>query len=454
MIDHRVRRPERTSVSTLSAVAAVALFALLAASPAVAGKYVAVKGAPAAGPSRYDKVFVDKHGPKNAKTVLVLIPGTGGGTGSVDPIADELAKDVKGMQVWSFERREQAFEDTSGFDSGDPAAAEDYYLGFQFERTTAADAPFVANWGFRTEMNDLHRVIAKASRHGRSVVLGGHSRGASSAVAYAAWDFRRDGAGYRDLDGLVLIDGGLAAFGPQEFSLDDAKARLAEIQGGDVFNDPIGTGIPEIGYIFSEIAALYAVKAPDAPSALQNNPLVTGAGLAPPYPVTNEGLLGYLFDRTYSPLGKSLQIRAGDFGPGDPRPWASGENTPIEAFASAFAREPGNATEWYYPNRMILDTAAANALKRTPASDYLRLRLFHTRQIDIPLYAFQTELTGGGVLRGAQTLIDSSKIKRKKLVDASRSTSHLDPVIAPAKTNRFERTVKPFLQRIAKRASR
>ena len=55
----------------------------------------------------------------------------------------------------------------------------------------------------------------------------------------------------------------------------------------------------------------------------------------------------------------------------------SGENTPIEDFAEAFSREPGNATEWYYPNRMILDTAAANALRRTPAADLLGLRLFH-----------------------------------------------------------------------------
>jgi pimeloyl-ACP methyl ester carboxylesterase len=432
---------------SLLALACALLVSLLAAAGASASKYVAIKGAPAPGPSVYDEVHVDKHGPKNAKTVLVLIPGTGGGTGSVDPVADELVKSVKGLQVWGFERREQAFEDTSGFDADDPKAAEDYYLGFKYHRVTADDAPFAADWGFATEMNDLHQVIKEASKGGRSVILGGHSRGGSSAVAYAAWDFKGD-AGYKDLDGLVLIDGGLAAFGPQDFSLEDAKAGLAEIKGGDIFNDPLGAGIPEIGYIFSEVAALYAEKLPDAPSALQNNPLVTNAGLAPPYPVTNEGLLGYLFDKTYSPLGASLQVRAGDFGAGDPKPWVSGENTPIEDFASAFARPVGNATEWYYPNRMILDTSAANALKRTPAANYLGLRLFHTKQIDLPLYVFQTELTQGGVIKGAKTLIKSSKITQKTLIDASATTSHLDPVLAPAKTNRFEKTVTPFLKGI------
>ena len=434
---------------------AAALALAFALAPAAsASKYIAVKGAPAPGPKVYDRVHVDKQGPKKARTVLVLIPGTGGGTGSVAPVGKELTKSVKGLQVWGFERREQAFEDTSGFASGDPQTAADYYLGFNFKRTLGADVPFVANWGFATEMNDLHRVIEKASRGGRRVILGGHSRGASSAVAYAAWDFKRDGAGYRDLDGLVLIDGGLAAFGPQDLSLADARAGLADIRDGDLFNDPLGAGIPEIGQIFAEVAALYAKKQPDAASPLQNNPLVAGAGLAPPFPVTNEGLLGYIFDKTYSKLGGSLQIRAGDFGAGDPRPWVSGENTPIQDFAKAFSREPGNATEWYYPNRMILDTAAANALKPTPASKFLGLRLTHTRQIDIPLYAFQTELTDGGVLRGARRLIKSSKIKRTKLVDASAGTSHLDPVLAPAKSNRFEQTVTPFLQRIAGRAGR
>lgn len=430
----------------------VAVVMLFAAGTASASKYVPIEGAPAAGPKKYDEVFVEKFGSKKAKTVLVLIPGTGGGVGSVAPIARDLSRQVKGLQVWSFDRREQAFEDRSGFESGDPEAAEDYYLGFHYDRVTPDEVPFVSEWGFATEMNDLHEVIRQASKHGRKVILGGHSRGGSSVVSYAAWDFKGDGPGFEDLDGMVLIDGGLAAFGPEDFSLEDAQAGLAEIEAGDLFSDPLGAGIPEIGPIFSEVAALTAREDPDANSTLRSNPLL--GSIAPPYPVTNEGFLGYLFDRTYSPLGASLQIRAGDFGPGDPKPWESGENTPIEDFAKAFAREPGNATEWYYPNRMILDTSAANALKPTPASDFLGLRLFHTKQIDLPLYVFQTELTQGGVIEGANTLIDKSKIEDAKLVDASKTTSHLDPVLAPARTNRFTKTVEPFLRKIVKSTNR
>jgi len=437
-----------------AAILLVPLMLLAAASAAEASKYVSIKGAKGPGPSVYDKVFVEKHGPKRADTVLVLIPGTGGGAGSVAPIARDLSKGIEDLQVWGFDRRGQAFEDTSGFVAGDPAAAADYYLNFRYDGVTAAEAPFVADWGFATEMNDLHEVIEKAARGGRQVILGGHSRGASSVVAYAAWDFKQDGPGYEDIEGMVLIDGGLAAFGSQDFSLGQAQARLAEIRAGDVFNDPLGAGIPEAGPIFAELAALTALKAPDAASTLQDNPLVAAAGLSPPYEVTNEGLLGYLFDKTYSPLGSSLQIRAGDFAPGDPRPWASAENTPIEDFAAAFGREPANATEWYYPTRMVLDTSAANALGRTPAAKFLDLRLFHAKRIDIPLYAFQTELTEGGVLKGARMVIDGSKIKRSKLVDASATTSHLDPVLAPRSTNRFTKTVTPFLEAILSKADR
>jgi pimeloyl-ACP methyl ester carboxylesterase len=434
-----------------AAIGALVLAAALATPAAAAPRYVTVKGAPAPGPKKYDKVWVEKRGPRDADSVLVLIPGTGGGAGSVAPIARDLSRRVDGLQVWAFDRREQAFEDTSGFETGDADDAADYYLGFNYDRVLAEDVPFVSEWGFRTEMRDLRKVIRKAGKGGRQVILGGHSRGASSAVAYAAWGFR-GGGGFRSIDGLVLIDGGLAAFGPQGFTKAEAAARLAEIRAGDLFNDALGAGIPEIGYILSELAARYAVEQPQAKSALQGEPLIPPS-LKPSFPVTNEAFVGFIFDQTTSPPGfESLRIRAGMLAAaGDPRPWVDGENTPIGDFAKTFAREPANAAEWYYPNRMVLDTAAANSLRRTPAARLLGLEIKHAKRINVPLYAIQTELTGGGVLEGARKVIDESRITRSKLVDASKTMSHLDPVLAPARTNGFTQTVTPFLKRIVGR---
>lgn len=428
--------------------ALLAATAAAGASPAHA-RTLSVKGAPAPGPAKYDRVSVETFGPSKARTVLVLVPGTGGGAGSLAAVAGALADRVDGLQVWNFDRREQAFEDTSGFKDGSLAKARDYYLGFKFRRTLAKDVPFVADWGFATELNDLRRVVRAASAGGRRrVILGGHSRGASSAVAYAAWDFAGR-AGHRDLDGLVLIDGGLAAFGPQQFSADRAALELRQIRDGEVFNDPLGAGIPEAGPIFAQLLALHARKQPGAASPIQDEPIVPPM-LRPPFRVTNEAFLGYIFDRTTSPASfAALRLRAGRLAAsGDPRPWRDGELTPIQRFARTFSRVGVNATEWYYPRRMVLDTSAANALRRTAAADLLKLRLFHTATIDLPLYAIQTDLTGGGVLRGARTLTRRSRIKRPLLVDAGGSASHLDPLLAAPQRNRFLKTVVPFVRRV------
>ena len=66
------------------------------------------------------------------------------------------------------------------------------------------------------------------------MILGGHSAGASTAVAYAAWDFAGR-PGYRDIDGLVLIDGGLLG----SFDSADLARAKAELRG-----HPVGEGLP------------------------------------------------------------------------------------------------------------------------------------------------------------------------------------------------------------------
>ena len=432
------------------ALFAALVAALAAAAPAgAAERFTSLKGVPAAGPAKYDRVFVQKIGPKDAKRVLVLVPGFFGGAGGIAPVARDIVARVPGLAVWVVDRRENAFEDTSVFESGDAQTAFDYYLNFQYEAVRGTDAPFAGKWGLRVALGDLRKVILEARAGGRrEVILGGHSLGASTTVAYAAWDFNGR-PGYRDIDAMVLIDGGLRG----SFDAADkkrARAVLAEIDGGKVFDDLLGLGLPEINGIFTEVAAQLAYERPDDPSVLQGYSLLPAAFKAP-FPVTNEAALGFAFDATTSPPGFELiRIRAGGLAAsGDPRPWQDSELTPIRRFAKAWAAERPNATQWYFSKRLRLDVGAMSALKVTPATRLLGLRPLHAKTIDVPLYAYGTDLTGGRVERGARSLARLSDIPRWTVV-ADPNASHLDPISAAPSKNRFLKTVVPFLKRLAR----
>jgi pimeloyl-ACP methyl ester carboxylesterase len=442
-----------------SGLAAVIL-ALMLAGPAAAAETVStVPGAPGPGPSKYDKVFVTKFGPKSAKRVLVLMPGYYGGAGDFTLDARELVKRVPGLQVWALDRRSQALEDTSRFSDAlagriTPQQAFDYYLGWlanpaitpHFQPLDQAQFGFAKQWGLSLALQDVRRVVLSAKRQGKRVILGGHSLGASMTVAYASWDF--DGhPGYEDLEGLVLIDGGLLG----SFSTPDLAQTKKAIKALDVngpFVDLLGLKLPWAAGVFGEAGAVAALKEPTAPSTAQSFPLLPAA-FKPPIPATNRGLFGYGFDASTSPKALALiHVQAGMLGPdGD---WVDGEVTPIERLAQTFGQEPANATEWYFPAKLSIDVDAANTLTRNAQTDYLKLRPWHRRAVDLPLYAMQTDLTHGRVLRGARRFIAGSNVPRARsvLVDASATESHLDPLTAAPERNRFLQTVVPFLRKL------
>jgi hypothetical protein len=101
---------------------ALALALSVPAAPAAAvDRYVPMRVPPGPGPAKYDRVFVKQLGPAGAKTVLVLVPGSNAGAGAIVPVARDVVRRVRGMQVWIVDRREQAFEDNSVFATGDPS---------------------------------------------------------------------------------------------------------------------------------------------------------------------------------------------------------------------------------------------------------------------------------------------------------------------------------------------
>jgi hypothetical protein len=439
--------------------AALALLVLLGcAAPAQADRVVRIH-APGPGPARLDHVTVTKIGPASAGRVLVLMPGYQGGRGDFELVGHDLVRRVPGLQVWAVERRSEPLEDTRTFAAAlrgrvSVQQAFEFYVGWlanpaitdHFAPVDARSTPYAARWGLASTLADVRRVVLAARRAGKRVILGGHSLGASLTLAYASWDFGGR-PGFRDLDGLVLIDGGLLG----SFStptLAQTRRALAEIRTKGPFVDLLGLGLPWAAGVFAELGALGALKEPAAPSVAQSFPLLPTA-FKPAVPATNRGLFGFAFDASTSPPALSLiQFRAGHLGPtGD---WADGEVTPIRRAARLFAHEPGNATEWYFPRRLTIDVDAANGLSRNRQTRALHLRTWHRAQVDLPLYAFQTSLTHGRVLRGARRMIATSEVPRRRsvLVDGSRVQSHLDPLTAAPSRNRFLSTVVPFLRRV------
>jgi hypothetical protein len=264
-------------------------------------------------------------------------------------------------------------------------------------------------------------------------------------MAYAAWDFTGR-PGYRDIDGMVLIDGALST--GTRLSAAQARDRKRSIDEGEPFADLLGTGLPWAAGVFAETGALYARRAPGAPSVLQDYPLLPAA-FKPPVRVTNEAGFGYAFDETTSPPALGLlHVRAGQLAAsGDPRPWQDGENTPVQRLAQTFGTEPANGVEWYFPRRLPLDLQAAAALKPTPAARVLGVRVRHARDVNVPLFAFGTDFTQGRVIDAARRFARTSKVPSATFAQAT-SFTHLDPLTSSPAKNHFLTTVVPFLKRI------
>jgi pimeloyl-ACP methyl ester carboxylesterase len=448
----------RFRLRALLGLAATALLLGLAATvPAMArGRLITVPVPAAPGPAQFNQVTVHQLGPKSAKRVLVLMPGTQGGAGDFTLDARYLVKHMPGLQVWAIDRRTQALEDRATFAAAEagqipPQQAFDYYLnggGFHFRG--ASEDPYAREWGMAVALKDARAVVLQARAHGRrQVVLGGHSLGASLTVAYAAWDFNGR-PGYRDLAGLVLIDGGLlGSF--DAYDLAQSQQAVADLQTSNPFLDLLGVGLPEAAGLFAEIGGLYAEQVPTASATtLQSYPLLPPE-FNPPFPVTNRALFGHAFDRDTSPdaLGL-LHINGGSVGPsGNPRDWMDGGVTPVSRLAATFGQEPSNAVEWYFPKRLTIDTNGADQMTRNDVADFLGLRLFHTRKVNLPLYAIATDLAGAHVLDGARNFIRRTRTTRRQsmLVNRNPLMSHLDPLTAAPKTNAFLKTVVPFLDR-------
>ena len=398
-----------------------------------------------------DCVHVLEMGDSGARRVLLLVPGHSEGAGVFRGVGRYLSGTVPDTQVWAFDRRQQNLIDSSHFGRDGEL---DYYLKSHYRAETGETAPFTRGWGLAMELGELHHVIRAARAGGRHVFLGGHSSGANTALAYAAWDF--EGApGYQDLAGLVLIDGGTHhSFDGEGYriqwltSLQAADEKLAKIgAASSPFTGDLGfvwqvTGAPQSVAIDYQLAADLAVSDPHGISPLQE---LLPAAMRPPFRVTNAALLGWLLD-THAPA-PDLQLHSGHADPaGALHDWINDGPANIEEVASILAQSHPAAFEWYWPRRLSLDITAVDPMVDSPITRRLGLHPTHARDIDIPLYVFETGLTHGTVVQAAQWVVANSRIKDHVYV-TDGSMEHLDPMFDAPGRNMFLSTVAGFLRR-------
>jgi len=449
-------------------VMAVGFLVALAARPALSDvdvRFERQDGFAAPGtPANLNKVGVLEIGPKHARNILVLNPGTSASAAYFAPLAKTIVEKAKGWQVWAVERRENLLEDHSVLDKAKDGTVTgqvlfDYYLGWltdpsittHFQFIDDNDVAFARDWGMNVEIEDLRRVVKLAQKGGRKVVVGGHSLGGSITAAYATWDF--DGKpGAKGLSGLVFIDGGSS---PTPITPDRATQQLQALQAASPWLSFGGIPAPFTG-LFNATGALGALIDPDSPSLGQEWPLLP-ANLKPPIRVTNLGQYGYALDNDTSPPSLiAAQAHLGRLAAsGDPRGWdPAGEITPIQRFAEMFSGQglkSLDGTAWYHPQRLTIDAGAVAAGNANPAQDILGVHATHGHDLPkrLRIFAFGAALGGQRILDAATTLAGQSNIPSRNLmlIDRHETYSHNDPNSASPQ-NDFVDGLVPFLAKI------
>ena len=199
----------------------------LAMAPVAAAKvrvsFERLKGFDAPGtPAKYDKVGVLKIGPRRARNVLVLNPGTSASASYFVPLAKDVVTRAKGWQVWAVERRENLLEDHSMFNKAKAGKA-----------TPAAGLRLLPALPDRLDDHQALPADPRPTEVGVRARVGhargdrgpppGRQGGQAAAAARSCWAATRSAARSRprtppgtstagrapsDLRGLVFIDGG------------------------------------------------------------------------------------------------------------------------------------------------------------------------------------------------------------------------------------------------------
>jgi hypothetical protein len=490
----------RAAAPMLAGLLAVLICAVMAASAAASGGAIVVRkvwmDAPPAPetPSSFNlqgsrlhpnlnlnRVGVVEVGRRHARNVLVFEPGTSAGAAYIVPFAKSLAARMPGWQIWSVERRENLLEDQSMINKAKagkatPAQLFHYYLGWLTENPSKEPhlklippeaVLFARKWGMNVAVEDLHTVIESAKSLGGKVVLSGHSLGGSVVTAYATWDFS-GATGADGLSGLVYDDGGSS---PTPVTAEHAEEELSKLNKGSPWLAFGGITSPFLG-LFSTLGAMSTIQAPEEGSLAEGFPLLP-ANLKPTdseghlIPVTNEAEFGFGVNVGSSPpsliaaqvhAGTGLEASAKEDGLVG---WnGAGAISPLRRYSEMLAGtgiRGIDGDEWYFPERLTIDTGAVADGNANPAQEVLGEHAIHGHELptSLKILAISSELDkalGGSSLTAAEVLAQQSGIPPQNLtlIDAENEYAHNDPAAAEPEGNidgnRFFEALVPFLE--------
>lgn len=366
---------------------------------AVSAEYLSVPGYEVADTPRdlNQSFYLRYFAAAPTRTVLLLVPGIYAGAANFDIVARQLVAAWPGLEVWAVDRRSNALEDRSALTKSlrarDPDIAYRYYVTGRdtpagFSPIPPEQLPFMRRWGLEAHLRDLHELVKRARGEAETVILGGHSLGASLVSFYAAHTFKGGGfegerSGDTFIDGLLLLDGTLGrtgAFGLAQSLVLGNWELLPDADGFDAGRGPpylalgSGPGFYAEGDALTLLAALApGARSPHADIPMTNRALLGlrtdrdfvasplfAATVGEPVGATYGGnLVAFLLSGFTSVQSRSVSGVAGGselvrWSPGDP----AREPTDLDTFARSLVLPGTNANEWYFPLRLLIDMSA------------------------------------------------------------------------------------------------
>lgn len=216
--------------------------------------------------------------PQRADAVLVIMPGTLAGAGSLEmhalQVVQEAADRGRDLEYWALDRRANCFEDRTGLDAGlaagDPKVALDYYYrgGEAFGRTFAGFPSRdrlrpIADFGLRQTLEDYRAVITEGlpdpEFRARRTFCGGHSLGGALTGLLMAWDFGGE-PGYELCAGSIALDSSASRYSESATTTQQPLVReIVRRAGRDLRNAVTANLIPrtvDFGFIGPETMLL------------------------------------------------------------------------------------------------------------------------------------------------------------------------------------------------------